>query len=879
MAEETKKEVAPRDKRAIDLTNEEKRAMMKMVGLAGLPYPMFKVIRDEQGVAQYVVGGIQSEQEPLIVYSEQPLERVNGELIRSMPTPQAMPVLRDLIAKSSPESDNRLIAVFGDPASGKTFLFKKYASLIHPQGAISVDCGGMNLRELLFRTVIDYGMGVKDQLEKYVTDGLITKTSLDLLESEFPGSVITKDGKSAIDWEAVGRAKKDDKGKFIEERKDAAERAQRILTDIYAKEGIEVKENAFGIKTVPGELIESYLSGRPILLDEFNKAKHGTMDAFQTFLQFVNGEKGFDSITLHNPMATSDTKNDLKSITLRRSDRKLSWIMGISGNDAKDGATTQEIPESTMTRLDPLRIDVPTSQDWEHRISQIWTGLPLVTLYDLFKSTADAKPAEFAEFLVRLRKLGLHTNEVKNIPVREIYFLQNFQTTVRAIKQVAKYYADRLEMSDPESKLYEKPENGSISDEISAHGDKIHVSFRKAIADFNKAIQSTPKVYDAKELSLSLDLDAVFRNASTASIGAIEPAWHRFGENMARVIVEDIANNTKGMPQTCGKLLTLCEHNGITIPEMKEARLSEGFQPLAKLMKYDALRDVGGSDELKSLRSVLVAALKSQNSSLKQADDKIIPLENLGRVLKEITEGEHANANAFVMPNDNLNTVNGTPLVVGQALPIYELDLEDQHDYELADFRTVLAALAVPESANDNLQHIWPSDLRNKTEEAVPDEDKDAFDAIEGKSETGFNMTTLATASADPSNKGINFLWVIEDRELQEIKIIGSEKIGEKLQSELKKNHVEYLLQSDESTVQTINDFLTEGARVRGEQGGIRAGTDAQNVVGTLIKAFSAVCDAGDIIKKGSTLGSIIQSNKARPGVYTSIVKPKALKK
>ncbi|MBI1215458.1 MAG: hypothetical protein GC185_06545 [Alphaproteobacteria bacterium] len=875
------------DKKVSELTADQFRSLMKPIGLPGLPYPMAKLSKTADGSMEHDVGVIESAQNPLIMYSEQSMERINGMLFRQMPIPGMMFMLRDLLKKIEPESKNRIMTVFGDAAFGKSHLFKLVGNLVHPEGPIAVDCGGMNMRELFFRTVIDYGAGVKEQFEQRVSKGQVSETSLKALEEQFPGAVVQKDDKTFIDWHQIGQPRKKGAGvKEDEDRGDAMRRAAQVMKDIYEKEGIDVQSNAFGIKMVPGEVFESIESGRPLFLDEFNKSKAGTLDTFQTFLQFANGE--IDEVTLYNPMGSTDDDSP-KSITITRDMLKPGWHMGIAGNDKSDGSTTQELSVSMMTRLNPLRIGEPSERDWRHRISQVWTGMPLVTLYNLFEGTAKAKPAEFANFLIEMRKLGLSAQEVKAIPPHEIYFLQNFQETVTAVNQVSNYYADRLKLADPESPMLNQKAYENLADEIAADGDKIFVSFRKVIADFNRAVEGMAEVRDAKAATLSLNLSEVFKSVDLSSVGKTMPGWHRFGANMVQAIQEDIVNDTIGMPRTRAALLTLCENNGIFAPEFKEGKESKSVKPLPELLKYDGLKDLGGTDELMELRGVLMACLKSQYKNLKQSDDNVIPLENLGRALQELKGQKEESPQAYIVPNDDLNNVNGTPLLSGRALPIYDLeDPENSDEYTLVDFRAALAGLAVPEYADENRKRIWPVSLHEfVTERPTEPADIEAFNTLEGKSEVGFNITVLAAAD---SKKNPAYLFLIEDRVQlgdtmrQKLMVVGPEDISPQLQSELTKNGVSYVVKSDKGTEQKINDFLAEGARIRGEEGKLAG--DTEKVIEGLIKAFSAVCELSDteqnetnpsqmIVGKGTTLGHVIHNTTSTPSVYTSIVKPK----
>ncbi|MEZ0223625.1 MAG: hypothetical protein ACAH83_03660 [Alphaproteobacteria bacterium] len=887
--------MATENKKISDMTTEEVKAKMVPVGLPSLPYPMAMLKKNEKGVMTHDVGVIESAQNPLLMYTDQSIERVNGMLFRQMPIPGMMLMLRDLLTKIAPESKNRIMTVFGDAAFGKSHLFKLVGNMVHPQGPISVDCGGMNMREIFFRTVIDYGQGVKEQFEKRVQDGKISQTSVDNLNDKFPGSIVEKDGKRFVDWEAIGKPKQKDDGtgtgKMIndEDRGAAQERGASLLMAIYKTEGIDVQSNAFGIKTVPGEWFESIWTGRPLFLDEFNKSKKGTLDSFQTALQFANGE--IDEVTLYNPMAQAGDGDSPKSITVKREDLRMGWHVGIAGNDSSDGDTTQELSVSMMTRLNVMRIGDPEKRDWAHRISQVWTGLPLVTLYNMFDKKAKADPVGFSEFLVELRQLGLTAAERKAIPPHELYFLRNYQETVQAINQVSTYYDDRLQLSDPTSEKYSQKEYKDLSDEVSAGGNNIFVSFRKVIADFNKAIQSTPEVRPASEATLSLKIGEMLRNVDLSAIGKVSPGWHKFGTNMVRAIQEDIANDTIGMPLTNAALITLCETNGIFPPNLKEAKPSKESKPLSDLLKYDPLKDLGGTEELSEIRGILMACLKNQNPGLKKEDDYVIPLDALGRAMKELKE-KAVPTRPFVVPNEDLSLVTKDPILMGQALPNYMLDDPMKSpQYNLVDFRTALAALAVPEYAKENRSHIWPVELDDflpdevKKEAAQDKTQAEALNAIKGKSGIGFDLMVV---SAVNGKKEQVFLYVIEDKLQNKVMVVGPEEISKPLQSELAKNGVQYVVKSDEGSVTTVNEFLADGAKYRGTIGKLIQG-NTQNVIEGLIKAFSALCELADVeagaspdqmtVNKGSTLGLVIHRSKSRPVVFTSIVTPKTATK
>lgn len=869
-----------------ELTSEDLKALRVPVGFPGLPYPMAEIRKGAGGRLERAVQVIE-EAGSMSVYSEQSVERVNGILYRQMPTPSMMLMLRDLLAKTRPESKNRIMTIFGDASSGKSHIFRMVGNLTHPEGPIMVDCGGMNMRELFFRTVIDYGKGVKEQFDERVAQGKVSEKTIEDLKAAFPDSIITKDGQNRVNWDAIGRRQTatDAEGntKTVEDRGDALVRAKTVMEAIFANEGITVQNNAFGIKTVKGEVFESIETGRPLFLDEFNKSKRGTLDKFQTFLEFANGQR--DYVTIHNEMAENGDGDSPKSVTITRDDVKVGWHIGIAGNDTVDGDTTQELSFSMEDRLKPHRIGEPERNDWTHRISQVWTGLPVVTLYNLFEDHAKSKPAEFGEWLVQIRKLGLTAAEQKAIPPHEIYFLQNFQETVTAINQYAAYLHERQQLSDPESELAVSDTYSNLADELAAGARKVRVTFRTVIDDYNQAIQTMPEVRPAQMATLSLNVTSAFADLNRDAISEPAPGWHRFGANLARKVQESIANDTVGMPFTGAALISICEQNGVLAPDHKEAKESSSKRPIAELLKYDNLKDLGGTDELLEIRNVLMANLRSVYGNIQKADDFVIPLESLGRAVTSMQSVANSAPKAFVLPNDDINKVNGTPLTEGLAVPSYDMDdtiVEPGGSHTLVDYRSVLSALAVPAYASQNRARIWPDELLeciDESEHPKAEEDIEAYNSLQGRSRIGFDLTVLAVGNSQQEK---DYMYLLEDKKRNQMIIIGNEDVTPQLKSALTKNGIQYVVRGDEAASNAINEFVSDGAKVRGDNGTLQSG-QTQSVIEGLIKAFSAVCELRDIkmdngqmkVKKGSTLGQIMHSDHAPPKVYTNIIKPR----
>jgi hypothetical protein len=904
-------------KKISDITAAEKDSLAVVLGSPGLPFPMGVLRENAEGLLEETVGVMQTSVNPLVVYSHMDMERVVGEFFRDMMTPSMMTMERDLLLLTAPESRGFLMTIFGDASSGKSHLFRKIGRAVHPQGCITVDCGGMNMRELFYRTVLDYGNGVREQLDEKMKTGKVSQSALELLEDEFPGSVIdVSSGGQEINWEAVGqRRTKEDNGKKVctESYGEAVIRAKSVLEMVYMKSGISVQNNAFGIKTVPGEVFEAYWSGRPLFLDEFNKSKAGTLDTFQTFLQFANGEVGYDTIQIYNSMATDGDDQSPKLLELNRKDRKVGFFIGIAGNDTSDGMTTQQLSYSMETRLNIRRIGAPQLRDWEHRISQVWTGLPINTLYNLREMDAKAKPAEFADWLLELRTAGLSSAEISAIPEQQLTLLQNFDKAVLAFKQMADYYHTRLQLSDTSSSIYDGAKAKAYrqcEDEISAKGQRIAVSFRKVILNYQDACRIVPEVIDASKATWGLSLKDSFNRARKTKISHAASLLSKLGANIVRVIREDIANDTNGMPETQRVLLRMCKETGIFDPEHKQASNSDVINSLADLLTFDTLAQYGGAEKLKEVRGVIMAHLKAHYDNIAVSDDEIIPLESLGATLKKLKDRGLSTEQSFVMPNDDINSVSGVPVLEAQAIPNYELfDPATSDDYELVDYRAALAGLAMPGYAEENLKRIWPADLETASNEPPDSTNSRHFKILMGQSEAGLDFTILSVAN---SNGEQDYMYLLRGKELGKSMLIGQENIPDDLKSALSRNNISYVWNNDPDVAKlekitrekkggkevsrdvevgvaalSINAFMSEWAEQRTRSSALNKSAnkmkETKEAITGVILAFTAVSAVspaimkGNIIEDGTTLGELLNLSKPEeaPEIFTSIVKPR----
>lgn len=853
-----------------ELTGADLAKMTRAVGLPGLPYPMADIGKKGNQL-EYTVGAIQSGTDPLRIYSPHlSIEQVNRELYVNMPTPSMMTILRDLIEITKPESKSHLMTIFGDPSSGKSFMFKQVGKLVHPEGALMVDCGGMNVRELFWRTIIDYGQGVKEQLNDRAAKGTINPKTIEALRAEFPAAVVEKNGAVAIDWSAIGEPKEN------EAREAAVNRAQALLSHIYGVyEGLNVQSNAFGIKTVPGIIIESFRSGRPIVLDEFTKCKIGSDDAMQTFLEFVRGDKS-EWVSL-NPMATTAADEE-KMVTLTSDDTRANWFIGISGNEAKDGHTTHELSESMMSRLNPRYVGQMTEMDWQHRISQMLVGFPLSTFQSLFEDAAKSNPAGFAKLMEGLSTLGLTAAELKMRPAHHAYFLQNFPETVAAVKSLANVYYTRQAMTDTESPLFKTKKWDNCADEIQLGGGaaKLRVTSRRFMDDLDTALRQRAPVAAKGALSLEFDLSKVFNTFDAAALASATPAWYGLGSALSNVLIEGIVNDTLTMPNTRSALITVCEENGIRKADLKEAAASKEQKNLATLLHYDPLKDKGLGDtgQLKAVAGVLIAAIKGMYPDVRIGADQL-PLENIGQALQQVQQEIEASRMGIIVPNSDLDELVGRPVAAAYSIPVYMEDDIPQilsGEGQLVQLSSALAALAMPGHQQQNMSRMWLLDLEDRVELGADPrpETIEASKILAGRSTLGLDLCAVKVANAANNE---SYLLLLRDTKRNAALVMGDETLSPELKSALGNNNVSYIQLGETGNMALIDGFIQETFVNRGL-------TDSQasvQVINLMTALWALYGIGGGHVDTGGTFSNLLRQLSASnsPSVYSQVMAPK----
>lgn len=748
------------EKESDKLTADERNSLFKAVGTSALPYPASHFVTDDNGELQMEIGIIADDLNPLGVYADQSHDHVVGLLYRDMAIPSLLHVQKEAILRRAPESKGRLMAILGDPGSGKSHMAKLLAKIRDPRPAEVIDCGGRYMGDLLFEQVIDYGEDFKTALTARLRSGNLSAPSIKILEENFADALVKGSAGKITDivWDktAVPKNKGTKEKPAYESTQEAVERSLKLIKTIAEYESIPTQAvNSVGVKKVPGIIKRLHDEGREGILDEYTKSIEGSDDSLQTVLQYINGE--IDEVTVTNSMKVNG-REETYSYTLKRSDMKAGFFITMTGNKNGDGFSTHTLSRSAYSRIPVFTIENPLPVDWKHRVSQIMTGLPLSTLYSVFADMANDDSQEFGDMLVELRLMGLSEDERAKVPPHQITMLKNWQQTNAAVEKLANFYMYWAKIIDPQSDLYdpEKQQNGTnienILPEISAaYRDESAMDFRKVIQDINDALKVKPEIKKIEGGSaLRLNFSAVNRQKTVVSAARPEVISSEFGTRLEKVLLERIGTMTAGRPKLQAALMKEARERGVV--GLGAQANAQSPDTVGKLLNQDAFTGLGGIKSVVAIRDVLAEHVKKANPELRgKPDEAIVPIEQAAAACEElarIAKGEievSPRVGRVVMLGED-----GLKGVFAQAAAVDSIAQPERPNAgQLVRSTDFVESLKIPALAEVNMRSIWRKTLSSENLVGEDAESKPVVELAEGTHASKIGITTLMTQSAD----------------------------------------------------------------------------------------------------------------------------------
>lgn len=814
-----------------DLTKEERHALAKHIGTRGRPYPMVgpRRITTSEGneVVQMMLGVLEDDEHPLTVYSERSFEEVIGMAYREMPTPSMLPMFFEALSRRKLDSTNNTQLILGEPGAGKSYMAKLIGRMRSKKGALVIDCGGRNANDLLYETVLDteHAVGFYDELDKRLAEGTLNDMSMRMLR-EGLGDAMTeeKDGRASVDWARVGEPRRNPQDNEGEEsREQAMQRAMTALKRVAENEGLNSQAgSALGFTTKEGPLLIALKEGRELVGDEYTKTKDGSDDQLQTVLQFLTGE--IDEHTVENKLKDNNKKDEM-SFHLSRDMMKPGFFFTMTGNLSKDGTSTRALSKSVNSRLDPQVIPEATIEDWQHRLCQIMTGLPISTLYNSASDQWEKDPEAFTQMLKFWRTVGLDEDEQKNIPALQMKWIDNWQNVLQATENLARFLYGWSQMVDPNSDLMERPELADMLDEIDEeYMSEVSIDFRKLIKHVELAYEVRPEVKPPEE-SQGYEIgnwsDRPLEDAPDEDPGL------QVGTRLVDDIITRLHQTTfaRGKRRAGKRLMQLATDHGLVAPALKEGRKSD--RPMVSdLLNINNYRDPRPDVQLKTIQEAVADYLRERFPEIQADNETIVPKHQLEKILEGLDDQEtltlNARENLVHVLNVDHETLTLKPfnlVATKDATPGPDANDNVPALEDLVDHEQLVASIALPKLGKSNLEAFFntamsASGLTSGADDTVKDE---ALAIAENRSGTGFSATTLMAARFDGGSAKPVTLHVVRNKDTDQTVIVG-EKVSTRLQGIFKNMGMTYIDRSShtaKSRLQTAMRNLTAGKEAK----------------------------------------------------------------
>lgn len=797
-------------------------SLAKPLGVRGRPYPMrdmvfLEDIRGEKTLTARL-GRLEDNDNPLIVYSDRPYAEVLGMAMREMPTPGMLPMFFDALARRAPQNRRRMQFLKGAAGAGKTYMSELIGRMRTSEGALKIDCSNMNLGELLFETVLDFNNSKTfyNELDKRLVSGRLNPLSLRLLKDNLGDAWSEDGGRVSIDWHRIGHNLTGEDGAQVPSA-DAVEQALAALRRVSQLEGLDaLGGNALGMATQEGALVRAFREGREIILDEFNRGKKGTTGVLHGVLQFLIGE--IDECTVHNTLKEKGDDTG-QSFTFRRGDMRAGFFVTLTGNTETDGSDVEELPQSLNSRIVPQHVPVATAEDWQHRICQMLTGMPVSTIYKSDEERWKKNPEALRARLMDWRKL----RETRDIPDLQRRLLRRWEDVNEASEKLAKFYFAWSQVVNPDSALHRAGNMGQLLDEIDdTYHKEITIDFRKISAHIAEALERRPSVVapedgDGYDPAASLEEAPVIPGLANSDAAAEEAETaSSFGARLSNVIVRHIVATTleRGKTGLYKQLMQLAADCGVLEPQFHEARRSPR-RSIASLLNDNPYNSPVREVRAELVRDLLCGRLREAHGDAVSApNDEIMPAGAVSRALDRLESGPSAGVVVF---NTDPAGVHEQPFAgtrsIDTAADAAGGACATPPAAALVAQRELLATFAAPGLRQHNLTALWNKAAAPPTAETPSQPADESRAMVRNDARTDYAVTTVVVR-ADGTGEGgaaakpvlLHLVWNKPDDRLL---VVGEGALGKDLRTAFNNSGISYVDRLDEGAVRKIDPALT----------------------------------------------------------------------
>ncbi len=776
-----------------DLTAEDEDILKKALGVKGDPWPMKEIrISDVGGGDKRIIVdelvALEDNNNPMSVWSDLTDAEVQGIAFRNMPVPSMLRIMQQALKRADPHNRVRVCYMVGEPGVGKTHQAEFTSRMQSKKGALKIDCTGLNAMELFWETVLDFTSDKTfySELDKRLAGRRLNERSIETLRKSLGDAFQDVDGKMTVDWKRVGHSLPDhdetgapiivDGKPVYVDSKVASEIARNALMEVRDMEGLAAfGGNALGLKTQKGPAIRCYEEGRPIILDEINRLKPGTMGILHGFMQFNIGE--IDKCTVTNSLKDKDD-SATHSFTFDEYNRRLGYFVWMSGNTRADGMEVNELSQALTSRIQPITIPKLTLEDWEHRIGQLYTGVPISTPYRMAEKQWERNPDDFRAYLLAKRLLA----EDKPVRDTQLRLLRRWEDVKEAAERLAKFYFMCNQSLDPSSEMHRVNALPSVMAEIN-DGElfrDLSVDTRRIMTDLMDASAIDPATTPLAEsggvnLKMIGKRPILNRDKVKADPAAV------LGTNLTKVLLARLLRDTEGRPALRTQWLQFATDCGLIRPKLHEGKLS-GRRTLAELLDENPYDSRILNVQAEYIQSLACRYLRNRYPDLSRDNNDLVSLEAIRRIMDVMDGPAEDDENEIVLAfNDDPS--DGRPFAEA-----YDFDPTPAAG-ETADAAgsvpeagTVIGAdaligtLAAPALRQQNLTSIFNRAISRSGMVSETENTKDESLAIaENTSPIGLAVTTLMMKGGVGGVRGKDLvpLHVIWNKQADRVMIVG----------------------------------------------------------------------------------------------------------
>ena len=706
---------------------------------------------------------IASEEDKIIVPSmrDETPEEFYGFFIRNVvPDPVMMRDMTEILmrldkTRTPRDSKSYAYTVMGAPGTGKTFISKAIGELVHPRGAIIVDCNSIENTDELFK-ITTFGVDrtkkqqaidahIKEKQKK--GEGILPQTVL-YLKQMFGNKNITqetRDGQKilSIDWNGV-------KGEsaFIE----------RVCDEVIKMENIKYDRDNSSLGfivsngPVPRALADpsSPDYGRPIIRDESNRAPK--VDAWLQVDAFFSDPA---------VRALKIKGEDNREITILRDSLPETFSLLSTTNDAteENGESAKKLTDPMLSRggmgINIRLLSDARLKDYISRTLKHLTGVPAYHTYIQDREYYDQNPEELSAELMRQRTIGLSKEELKKIPEEEKFNIKHIDRTIKA----AIYFATLIQSTE------DIINRASLDETL----PQKYVDYLKG-----KALVGLRYVFHVLQHS-KISYPKGEKKGRSVFAGTKKARAHKTQEEIQAEMAKKIASRSKNQLFVRGIMLeneVVTALREILIPDAVEGMLKdsenksgdmekiEGYWKMIKEVAktqhfefagyvgedsvanmYNAKKEDFPDVAIEEIKNALIETMKKEYGDDLTAEG-IFDDEKLDETIKMLSQSPEG---SFIfVPNTNLETVTDEPF---HMLEIKEGQTENECNRdELLTIEEFISCVQIPQIREHNIKKmIKESQNNDKIKELCEnyDVDEDVTSIVYGTHEQFFTTQVI----------------------------------------------------------------------------------------------------------------------------------------